>query len=185
MSIHRTEPDPLAAPALPLAGALAVWRRHVIVYRTMMWASLCSNVFEPLLLLFAFGYGLGAIVGELAGLPYLVFILPGMMAYTAMFAASFESTISAYARFKLQRTWDAMLATPLTLTEILLGELLWCATKAMIAATCVFIVGALWGAVPSLAGALLGLPILLLACFCFGACGHLALAHAKHWDFFN
>ena len=138
-----------------LKGAGAVWWRHIIVYRTMAWASLCSNVAEPLLMLFAFGYGLGAIVGELAGLPYLVFILPGMMAYTSMFAASFESTVSAYARFKMQRTWDAMLATPLSLTEILLGELLWCTTKAMIAATCVFIVGALFGGVLSFGGALL------------------------------
>jgi lipooligosaccharide transport system permease protein len=168
-----------------LTGAGAVWWRHIIVYRTMMWASLTSNVFEPLLLLFAFGYGLGAIVGELAGLPYLVFILPGMMAYTAMFAASFESTVSAYARFRMQKTWDAMLATPLSLTEILLGELLWCTTKAMIAATCVFIVGAAFGGVPSIGGGVLGLFLLVLAALCFGACGHAFLAYAKGWDFFN
>jgi lipooligosaccharide transport system permease protein len=166
-------------------GALAVWWRHVLVWRRLLWASLSTNVFEPLLFLFAFGYGLGAIIGTLGELPYLVFILPGMMAYSAMFAASFESTISAYARFRMQHTWDAMLATPLSLTDVLLGEALWAITKAMISSACVLMVGWVWGAIPSLAGALLAIPVVAIGAASFAAVGLAATAHARNWDFFN
>jgi lipooligosaccharide transport system permease protein len=169
----------------PGPGALAVWHRHVLVWRKLFWPSMASNVFEPLLFLFAFGFGLGAIVGELGELPYLVFIVPGVMAYTAMFAASFESTISAYSRFSLQRTWDAQLATPLSLTDVLMGELLWATSKAMIASSCVLVVGWLWGGIPSLAGALLGLPLLAIGAACFAAVGLCATCFAKNWDFYN
>ncbi|HEX6114319.1 MAG TPA: ABC transporter permease [Geminicoccaceae bacterium] len=174
-----------AAELVPSRGALAVWRRHVLVWRQLFWPSMASNVFEPLLFLFAFGFGLGAIVGELGEVPYLVFIVPGVMAYTAMFAASFESTISAYARFQMQRTWDAQLATPLSLTDVLAGELLWATSKAMIASSCVLVVGWLWGGIPSPGGALLGLGVLALAAFCFGAVGICATAFARNWDFYN
>jgi lipooligosaccharide transport system permease protein len=166
-------------------GALAVWWRHVLVWRRLFWASVSSNVFEPLLILFAFGYGLGAIVGTLGELPYLVFILPGMMAYSAMFAASFESTLSAYARFHMQHTWDAMLATPLSLTDVLLGEALWAVSKAMISAVCVLLVGWLWGGIPSPGGALLAIPVVAIGAASFAAVGLAATAHAKSWDFFN
>ena len=77
-----------------------------------------------------------------------------MMAYSAMFAASFETTIGSFARFNMQKTWDAVLATPVSLIELLLGEAFWAACKAMISAVCVLLVGALWGGVGSPLGAL-------------------------------
>lgn len=162
----------------------AVWRRQVLVWRRLIWPSLTTNVIDPLIFLFAFGYGLGAVVEGFGGMSYLVFVVPGMMAYATMFAASFEATISAYARFHLQRTWDAILATPVTLTELLLGEALWAATKGMISTLCVLAVGWLWGGVPQPGGALLALPALALGAFCFACCGLAATAHAKTWDFF-
>src|SRR5689334_19797485 len=94
----------------------AVWHRNFLVWRRLIGPSLATNVLDPLIFLFAFGYGLGAVVDRVGGLDYLTFIVPGMMCYGAMFAASFESTVSTYARFSLQRTWDAILATPVTLT---------------------------------------------------------------------
>lgn len=163
----------------------AVWWRQALVWRRLFWPSMTSNVANPLLFLFAFGFGLGAVIETVDGQSYLAFVVPGMMAYSAMFAASFEATISAFARFHMQRTWDAVLATPVTLSELLLGELIWAASKAMIAASCVLVVGALWGGVPSLVGALLSLPLLALASLAFAAFGLLATAHARDWDFFS
>lgn len=163
----------------------AVWRRHVLVWRKLLWPSMASNIANPVLILFAFGFGLGAVIDQLEGVAYLAFVLPGMMAYSAMFSVSFESTISAYARFQMQRTWDAVLATPVGLRELLLGELLWSVTKGMIATVSVLVVGWLWGGVISTPGALLGLFAVLLGSFCFGACGLLATAYAKSWELFN
>jgi lipooligosaccharide transport system permease protein len=164
--------------------SMAVWRRNVIVWRRLIWPSLTTNVLDPLIFLFAFGYGLGAVVEQIGGMDYLTFVVPGMMCYAAMFAASFESTISTYARFSLQRTWDAILATPVTLTELMLGEMLWAATKGMFSACCVIVIGTLWGGVPHLVGALLALPVIAIGAVCFACCGLVATAHAKTWDLF-
>jgi lipooligosaccharide transport system permease protein len=164
--------------------SIAVWRRNVIVWRRLIWPSLTTNVLDPLIFLFAFGYGLGAVVQEIGGMSYLTFVVPGMMCYAAMFAASFESTISTYARFSMQRTWDAILATPVTLTELMLGEMAWAATKGMFSASCVIVIGTLWGGVPNLPGALLALPVIAVGAVCFACCGLVATAHARTWDLF-
>jgi lipooligosaccharide transport system permease protein len=162
----------------------AVWRRNALVWRRLIGPSLTTNVLDPLIFLFAFGYGLGAVVDRVGGMDYLSFVVPGMMCYGAMFAASFESTISTYARFSLQRTWDAILATPVTLTELMLGEMSWAATKGLLSASCVIVVGSLWGGVASLSGALMSIPVLILGAVCFSCCGLVATAHAKTWDIF-
>jgi len=162
----------------------AVWRRNALVWRRLIGPSLCTNVLDPLIFLFAFGYGLGAVVDQVGGMSYLSFVIPGMMCYGAMFAASFESTVSVYARFSLQRTWDAILATPVTLTELMLGEMSWAATKGLFSACCVIVVGSLWGGVASPLGALLAIPVLALGAICFACCGLVATAHAKTWDIF-
>jgi lipooligosaccharide transport system permease protein len=165
--------------------ALAVTRRQYLVWRKVIWPSLTTNVANPLLFLFAFGFGLGAVVDRMAGLGYLAFVVPGMMAYSAMFAASFETTVGSFARFDFQKTWDATLATPVTLLELLLGEALWATCKAMISAICVLVVGALWGGIGSPGGALLSLPVILLGSFAFAACGLVATAYARSWEFFS
>lgn len=167
------------------AHSLAVCRRQYLVWRNIIWSSLTTNVASPILFLFAFGFGLGQVVDQMGGLDYLAFVVPGMMAYGAMFAASFETTIGSYARFSMQKTWDAVLATPVSLMELLLGEAFWAACKAMISASCVFLVGALWGGVGSFGGTLLALPLIFIAAFGFATCGLAATAHAKSWEFFS
>jgi lipooligosaccharide transport system permease protein len=147
--------------------SLAVTRRQYLVWRKVIWSSVSTNVANPILFLFAFGFGLGAVVDRMSGLSYLAFVVPGMMAYSAMFAASFETTVGSFARFDFQKTWDATLATPVTL------------------AVCVLVVGALWGGVASFGGALLSLPVLLLGGFAFATCGLAATAYAKSWEFFS
>jgi lipooligosaccharide transport system permease protein len=162
----------------------AVWWRNALVWRRLIGPSITTNILDPLIFLFAFGYGLGAVLDQVGGLTYLSFVVPGMMCYAAMFAASFESTISTYARFSLQRTWDAILATPVTLTELMLGEMSWAATKGLFSACCVIVVGSIWGGIASLPGTLLALPVLALGAVCFSCCGLAATAHAKTWDIF-
>ncbi|MEM7024380.1 MAG: ABC transporter permease, partial [Pseudomonadota bacterium] len=125
------------------------------------------------------------VIDDMGGLSYLAFVVPGMMAYSAMFAASFETSIGAFARFNMQRTWDAVLATPVSLAELLLGELFWAASKAMLSAVCVLIIGFLWGGVGSLTGALLSLPLIFIGSCAFAAAGLAATAYAKSWEFFS
>ncbi len=171
-----------AVPVNRYSGA--VWRRNATVWRKLMGPSIATNVLDPLIFLFAFGYGLGAVIDRVGGLDYLTFVVPGMMCYAAMFAASFEASISVYARFHMQRTWDAILATPVTLTELMLGEMSWAATKGLIASCCVIAVGAAWGGIGNPWGALAALPVLGLAAVCFACCALVVTAHAKNWDVF-
>jgi lipooligosaccharide transport system permease protein len=169
-----------------LSGApygFAVWRRHFLVWRRTVWSSLTMQMVNPVLYLFAFGFGLGAVIVDVGGLNYLAFVVPGMMAYSMMFTASFEATISAYSRLTMQQTWSAILATPVTLLELMLGEIGWAISKGLFSAFGVIVVGWLWGGVGSLMGALIGCLVLILAGFAFAACGLAATAHAKNWEF--
>jgi lipooligosaccharide transport system permease protein len=163
----------------------AVWRRNATVWRQLMGPSIATNVLDPLIFLFAFGYGLGAVLDKVGGLNYLSFVVPGMMCYAAMFAASFEASISVYARFHMQRTWDAILATPVTLTELMLGEMSWAATKGVFSSCCVVAVGLIWGGVGSLWGVAAALPVVALGAVCFACTGLVVTAHAKSWDIFS
>jgi lipooligosaccharide transport system permease protein len=161
----------------------AVWWRHFLVWQRTLLSSMTMQMVNPVLYLFAFGFGLGAVISDMGGLTYLAFVVPGMMAYSAMFTSSFEATISAYSRLTMQQTWGAILSTPVTLLELLLGEIGWCITKGLFSAFGVLLVGYFWGGVGSLAGALLSFLVLILACFTYAACGLAATAYAKHWEF--
>ena len=174
----------IVKPLLSRYTRAVVWR-HYIMWRGMLWPSLATNVFNPILFLFAFGFGLGAFIDTMDGTSYLSFIVPGMVAYAAMFAASFETTIGAFSRYWQQRTWDAVLATPVSLFELLAGEALWATFKGMFSAICVLAVGAAWGGVPSLEGALLVLPIMFVGSMSFACAGLAATAFARGYEFFS
>ena len=163
----------------------AVWWRHFLVWQRTVWSSLAMQMVNPVLYLFAFGFGLGAIVGEMGGMDYLTFIVPGMMAYSMMFTASFEASISAYSRLTMQQTWSAILATPVTLFELMLGEAGWAIAKGLLSASGVIIVAYLWGGIGSLPGALVSMVVLAMAGFTFSACGLTATAHARNWEFIS
>jgi lipooligosaccharide transport system permease protein len=164
---------------------LAVARRQYLASLKFFGPTLASNVANPLLFLFAFGFGLGQIIEIMDGMSYLTFVIAGVIAYSAAFSASFETTIGSFTRYFNAGVWDAILSTPVTLTELLMGEVIWAMAKAIFSATSVLVVGLIWGGVPSLLGALLALPFVLIAAFCFASVGLLATSYAKGYDFFS
>lgn len=171
--------------ALVSPYTLSVTRRQFIVWKKLIWSSLAINVANPVLFLFAFGFGLGRFIEDIDGVSYLVFVVPGMVAYSAMFAASFETTIGSFSRYHMQKNWDATLATPVKLSELLLGEVLWAAMKAMLSAVSVLIVGALWGGIEIYWGAVIALPIVFLASVGFACYGLAATSLARSYEFFS
>lgn len=162
---------------------VAVWQRHLRVWRKMMLPSLLANFGEPVLYLLAFGYGLGRLVGELSGIGYMAFVASGIICSSAMFTASFEGMYSAYTRMAEQNTWLAMLATPLTLDDILVAEAVWAATKGLLSSCAILIVASILGLVADWR-ALLALPIIFLAAFSFAAIALVVTAFARNYDFF-
>lgn len=167
----------------PSLRFLPVWRRNLRVWRKIMVPSILGNFGEPVLYLLAFGYGFGRLVGDLGELPYMVFLASGIVCSSAMYTASFEGMYSAYTRMSEQKTWDAMLGAPLNLDDIVLGEVAWAATKALMGAVAILVVAALMGLVGDLR-ALLALPVVLLAGITFGACALIVTALSRSYDFF-
>jgi len=102
---------------------------------------------EPLLYLVAMGFGLGSFVKEINGVSYVQFIAPGLVATSMLYASFFECTYGSYVRMYWQKTYDAIIATPVSLEEVIAGEVLWGATRSLINATIVLAIIAVWGLV--------------------------------------
>jgi lipooligosaccharide transport system permease protein len=129
--------------------AFRVWQRHLTVYTKLYKSSLALNFVEPVLYLAALGLGLGAFVKEINGVPYVKFIAPGIIASSSMFATIYECTYGTYIRMTHQKTFDAILATPVNIDDLVAGELMWGATKSLIYGTIIIIVISFFGLVDS------------------------------------
>ncbi len=129
--------------------AFKVWQRHWLVYTKLYKTSFALNFAEPALYLVAMGLGLGSFVKDIHGQPYIKFIAPGIVASSSVFAAVYECTYGTYIRMTFQKTFDAILATPVNLDDLIAGELIWGATKSVIFGITIMIVIALFGLVDS------------------------------------
>jgi lipooligosaccharide transport system permease protein len=162
---------------------VAVWRRHLLVWRKLSISSLVGNFGDPLLYLLALGYGLGRFIGSMDGVPYVTFLASGIVCSSAMNTATFEALYSAYTRMTTQQTWAGMLATPLDVADIVMGEMVWAGSKSLISATAILIVAAALG-VTSGARLLLVLPVALLVGVCFGAMALVVTALSRSYESF-
>ncbi|HSR36534.1 MAG TPA: ABC transporter permease [Desulfurivibrionaceae bacterium] len=163
---------------------LKIWQRNALVWRTHIVATLIGNLGQPLLFLLAMGYGLGHAVPAIEGLTYLQFLAPGLVASAVMYSAAFENTYGSYTRLSLQKTYEAILTTPLTMADLALGEIAWGATKGLIAALIMLATFPLFGLWPS-PWAIALLPILFIAGAFFAATGLIMTALANDYEFFN
>jgi lipooligosaccharide transport system permease protein len=167
----------------PVLRWYPVWQRNFRVWRKMAGPSLLGNFGEPLLYLLALGYGLGSFIETIDGLPYVVYLASGVICSSAMFSASFEGMYSAYSRMVPQRTWDAMLATPLAVTDVVIGEAVWAASKGLINSVAILIVATLLGVIDSWQ-VLWVLPVIALMGLCFAALALIMTAFSRSYDFF-
>jgi len=165
-------------------SALQVWRRNGLVWRRLLGPSLVINFGEPFLYLLGLGYGLGLFIGEMMHMPYLTFLASGILASSAMNTASFEAMFSVYTRMVPQRTYEAILATPVEVQDVLAGEMLWCATKCLINGSAILIVATLLGAVHDWR-AVFAIPVIFLTGLCFAGPAMIMTARAQGYDFFN
>ncbi len=134
--------------------AFRVWQREVSVYRHVYRSTIISNLMDPMVYLLALGFGLGAYVTRIEGLSYIQFIAPGLIASSIMTAASFETTINTFVRINFDKVYEAMMATPVTVEDIVVGELFWATTRSTIYATVMLAVVAALGLVHSWFGIL-------------------------------
>jgi len=166
------------------ARFVPVWRRNLLVWRKLAFASVLGNIADPLLYMLALGYGIGALIGDVGGMPYIAFIGTGMVCQSAMFTASFEGMYSAFSRMHMQRTWDAIINAPIALDDVVLAEWIWCATKALMSTIAILLVlmALGYGRTPL---AIAILPIGFLVGLVFGAFGLVMNALAPGYEFFS
>jgi lipooligosaccharide transport system permease protein len=120
--------------------AFRMWQRNLDVFLRLWHTEVPGFVIEPLILLLAMGTGIGTFVGSLKGQSYLDFIAPGIIASYGMFSAAFECTYGTYFRMEPQRTFDAIIATPMDVEDVIAGEIFWGATRAAMTGTIILIV---------------------------------------------
>ncbi|MBI5333068.1 MAG: ABC transporter permease [Burkholderiales bacterium] len=173
----------MAPPRLSWRFTAVLWR-NLLVWRKLAVPSLIGNIAEPLIILVAFGYGVGALVGEVRGLPYILFLASGSICMSTMYAASFEALYSAFSRMHVQKTWDGIMNAPVRLDDIVLAELLWAALKSVF--TAVAIAGVLMAlGISRQPTLLLAIPLLGLVGLAFAAIALIFNALAKGYDFFT
>ena len=134
--------------SISLPYALAVWRRNAAMYKKTWKWNILPNFFEPVFYLFSIGIGVGAYISEMGGTSYLAFIAPGLVCVAAMNGASFEVTYNIYVRLVFEKTYDAMLTTPIEPDDVLVGEILWAVTRSCVYGGCFFVVLMLFGLTP-------------------------------------
>jgi lipooligosaccharide transport system permease protein len=177
------------APALAWQS-WAVLGRHVRVHLRKWHTALLPPVCEPLVMLTAFGLGLGRQMNGITwngrSLDYLTYLAPGILAYTAFMTAFFQALFTAYIRMHFQKSWEGQLTTQIRLEHVIWGEVLWAATMATAYAVMVCAVMGIFGA----AGFLhlhwgwlpLTLPLLFLAALAFACVGLLFTAWLPSMD---
>lgn len=140
---------------------------------------------EPIFYLAAMGTGLGALITQsIEGQSYIQFLAPALVSITIMYSSFFECTYGSFVRMYYQRTFDAIIATPISIEEVIAGEILWGATRSLIGGAIVLGVVAAFGLISSPLF-LLVLPVAFFAGLMFSAIGLCFTALAPNIDFFN
>ena len=167
---------------ISLSAVGNVWIRYFAVFRKNLAYALVTTFVEPILYLLSFGFGLGAMIGTIhvgtASVSYRAFVLAGIIGQTILFQSFFEASYGGFIRMYYQRIFQAIAVTPVTLSEVLWGELLWDASRATLSACAVLAVGVLtrdfqWQ------GALLAIPICFFFAMIFSALGLWVAAKSK------
>ncbi|HEY9068911.1 MAG TPA: ABC transporter permease [Candidatus Ozemobacteraceae bacterium] len=171
-----------------MSGARAiatVWRRYFAVYEKNFWFGIVTTFVEPLLYLVSFGVGVGGLVGALTtegiSLTYRQFVFAGIVGQTMLFQGFFEAAYGGFVRMYYQKVFQAIAVTPVTMSEVLWGELLWDASKATFASTAVVLIGVLAGDFRPF-GALIALPFVFAGSLLFAAMGLLTAARSATID---
>jgi lipooligosaccharide transport system permease protein len=181
--------NPVKAPSLRAFPTLSlrwlpIWRRNFLVWKRHLKESVIGNIAEPLITLFAFGYGMGSLLPPVEGVRYIVFLASGSICMNAFNAATFESLYSAFTRMHIQRSWEAMMNAPLALDDVMLAELIWSATKSLFTGVTILAVIFVLGLSREWS-MLLALPLLFLVGLMAAALGLVVNAYAKSYDFFT
>lgn len=130
------------------ARIYSVWYRHMRVYTKNIFSNGLPPFLEPLIFLAGIGLGLGKFIDSMDGVPYIQFLAVGLIITSSMYTASFECSYGTFIRLEFDHAYDGMLAAPLTVSNLFIGEIVWAGTKGFFFSLCVLIVIYVFGIVP-------------------------------------
>jgi lipooligosaccharide transport system permease protein len=183
--------NPWRAPLITLRF-WPVFLRNLLVWRKLAIPSLVGNIAEPMMWLVAFGYGMGALVGQITvqtpqgplAVSYMLFLASGYMCMSAMQSASFEALYSAFSRMHVQKTWDGIMNAPVGLDDIVFAEMVWAAFKSLFTVSTIMLAMLLFG-ISNSPKLLVALPLLFFVGITFSCMALVFTAIAKGYDFFT
>jgi lipooligosaccharide transport system permease protein len=171
-----------------LWGVYSVWRRHVKVFQNTWIVNFLPPILEPIVYLVSFGVGLTPLIGNVSyegqTISYLTFLAPGMIAAGVLYPSFFEASYGTFIRLRFEKIWQAMLTTPLSFTEVFLGDWLWAATRGTVVGFMTGMVAVVWG-LYSFWHLLLSLPLICLGSLLFAAIGLLTAGCVNTLDQVN
>lgn len=165
-------------------GAWRMWQRNATVGRKTLATSLTPRFIEAIAYLAIMGLGLGTYLTTVDGVDYVDYIAPGVAASTVMFGAIIETTYNSFVRIHVRRVVEAVVTTPLSIADVVVGEYLWAATRAVVYG-CVFLaVMAAFGLVHSPL-ALLAPPVFVIGALTFAVLGMAYTALVSNIEHYN
>jgi lipooligosaccharide transport system permease protein len=179
-----TPSPPRLVRRLEPAAMAGVMTRDVVLFGRYWKATTFSSIVQPTIYLLAFAAGIGALVNRVGHHSYLDYVATGVVATAVLFSSAFPGMFNTFVRWRFQRTYEAMLAAPVDVEELVTAEILWIAMRAGVYGLAPILVGIVFGLPPE-AGMLLVVPIGFLTGFGFAAFGVLLAAIAKTIDNFN
>jgi lipooligosaccharide transport system permease protein len=166
------------------AALAGVMSRDVVIFGRYWKATTFSSVMQPTIYLLAFGLGIGALQSHIGHVKTIEYIATGTVATAVLFSSAFPGMFNTFVRWQFQRTYDAMLAAPVDVEELITAEVLWISLRAGVYGLAPLLVGFAFGLEPN-AGMLLVPLIGFITGFGFAAFGVLIAAVAKTIDNFN
>lgn len=175
----------LAFSNLNVRDSFAVWQRHLGVYLRLWKMELAAPLIEPIFMVFAFGWGIGSLIAsEVSGMSYLAFVGAGVLSFSVISRALFESAYGSYFRMVYQSTFDAILATPVEVESLAFAEICWATTKAVIDSLIILSILFAFGAATFPWGLLAPLP-LVAGSFLVASLTLVVTAHTHDIDSYN
>ena len=166
------------------AALAGVMTRDVVLFRRYWKATTFSSIVQPTIYLLAFGLGLGSLIHGIGRVKYVPYVATGVVATAVLFSSAFPGMFNTFIRWQFQRTYDALLAAPVDVEELVTAEILWISLRAGVYGLAPLVVGFAFGLKPE-PGMLLVPLIGFITGFGFAAFGVLIAAVAKTIDNFN
>jgi len=178
----------LFSPHVITSRFLAIWYRNWVVYLKTWLISFMPPLLEPILYIAAFGVGFRNLIGDVAyhggSVSYVAFIAPALVASGIMNSSFFETTYSSFVRMYYLKTFDAIMAAPVSVEEVITGEIVWGATRSVMTSIIIAGVLAMFGLI-SVPWAVMLVPLALLGGLGFGALGMIFTGVVANIELFN